>query len=510
MLAETLTEAARRFGDRPALVAPAGWSLSYDELDRFAAEAAVGLAGRGVAEGDVVALTLPPGPEHFVAYLAAAKLGAITAAVNAKLTPPERAAVLAVADPALVVATEDLAPRRGTAALGAAPPVVVVEPAASSAGVLAPLRRPGTPPPLAPDPDRPIAIVFTSGTTGLPKGAVFCGRQMAFITECDVGPEWGGGGRSLAGSALAHLGPMTKLAGNLRRGSTQYLTTAFKASAVLQRIAELKIAAVGGVPTQVALMLRDPHFDDYDLASLKAIVMGGGPATPALVREARRRFDVPVSVRYSCTEAGIGTGTGFADPPEDAEETVGRAQLGVTVRVVDAGGEPVPPGEIGEVTLASPAVMAGYWRSPDQSAGAFCADGAVRTGDLGWIDERGRLHLAGRSRERYVRGGYNVHPMEVEAVLAEHPGVRAVVVVPRNDPVMGEVGVAVVVPADGADAPTLEGLRTFAGGHLARYKLPDEVLLVDDLPLTAGDKVDRGALRARIGADPDGPATGGG
>jgi acyl-CoA synthetase (AMP-forming)/AMP-acid ligase II len=263
-------------------------------------------------------------------------------------------------------------------------------------------------------------------------------------------------------------------------------------------IAELKIAAFGGVPTQVALMLRDPAFETTDLSSVRAVVMGGGPATPALIREARARLAAPLAVRYSCTEAGIGCGTAFAGPDEDAEVSVGRPQPGVRLSIVAEDGTPMPPGEIGEVCLGSPAVMEGYWRNSSANAAVFTGDGSVRTGDLGWIDDAGRLRLAGRSRELYVRGGYNVHPMEVEGILADHPDVAAVAIVSRPDPVMGEVGVAVIVPRDGAATPGLSQLRDFAADRLARYKLPDDLVVLTALPLTAGEKVDRRALERLI------------
>jgi acyl-CoA synthetase (AMP-forming)/AMP-acid ligase II len=229
--------------------------------------------------------------------------------------------------------------------------------------------------------------------------------------------------------------------------------------------------------------------------------MGGGPATPALVRESRERFHAPVAVRYSSTEVGIGVGTAFTDPPEDAEETVGRALPGVELAVLDAGDRPVAAGEVGEVCLRSAAVMSGYWRDPEATAAVFTRDGFVRTGDLGWLDDRGRLHLAGRSKEMYVRGGYNVYPMEVEGVLAGHPDVAAVAVAPRPDPVMGEVGVAVVVPRRPDRPPTLDGLRKFAAGRLAAYKLPEAMELVDALPLTAMEKLDRRALGTLLDAE---------
>jgi acyl-CoA synthetase (AMP-forming)/AMP-acid ligase II len=497
MLAETAAEAARRFGDAPAFVTDEGLTLGYEQFDTAADEVAVALAELGVGEGDVVALLLPSVPEHFVAYVAAAKLGAVTAAVNPKLVQAERVAVLRAANPRLLVTTEDLAPAGNVEPCA----TVRIEPVADRAeALLDGVRRRGErPPPLDADDDRPIAIVFTSGTTGTPKGAVFCGRQMRFITQCDVGEAWGGGGHAMAGSALAHLGPTTKLAGNLKRGGTQHLSRRpWRAADALRMVAELKIAALGGVPTQLALMLRDPSFDTTDLSSVRAVVMGGGPATPALIREARARIGAPLAVRYSCTEAGIGCGTSFTDPDEDAEVSVGRPQPGVRLSVLGADGGPVARGEIGEVCLGSPAVMEGYWRNSGANAEVFTEDGSVRTGDLGWLDEEGRLHLAGRGRERYVRGGYNVYPMEVEGVLADHPAVAAVAVVSRDDPVMGEVGVAVVVPQPDAPAPALAQLRDYASERLARYKLPEEMVVLSELPLTAGEKVDRRALERLI------------
>jgi acyl-CoA synthetase (AMP-forming)/AMP-acid ligase II len=494
MLAEISAEAARRFGDLAALITEEGLTISYAQFNRLADEVAVGLAERGVGEGDVVALVMPGVPEHFITYVAAAKLGAITAAVNPKLVQAERSAVLRAANPRLIVGTEDLL------ASGEDVELVVMTPSSAPEDVMVGLRREGqAPPPLTNDPDRPIAIVFTSGTTGTPKGAVFCGKQIAFITQCDVGDQWGGGGHSMAGSALAHLGPTTKLAGNLKRGNTQHLSQKpWKASDALRTVAELKIAALGGVPTQIALMLRDPAFDTTDLSSVRAVVMGGGPATPALIREARTRIPAPLSVRYSCTEAGIGCGTGFADPDEDAEVSVGRPQPGVRLSIVAEDGSPVTPGEIGEVCLGSAAVMEGYWRNSSANTDVFTEDGSVRTGDLGWIDDQGRLRLAGRNRERYVRGGFNVHPMEVEGVLSDHPDIAAVAIISRLDPVMGEVGVAVIVPRQDGKTPELSELRAFAGDRLARYKLPDDVVVLTSLPLTAGEKIDRRALERLV------------
>lgn len=464
VLVATVREAARRYGERPAFVEVSAdglrGRLSYAELDRRSDEVAAGLAARGVGEGDVVALVLPTGLDFPICYAAVAKLGAVTAAVNTRLTDEERAAVLGVAGPALVIGEGGTDP----AALAAA-------------GERAD--------PLEHDPERPVAIVFTSGTTGVPRGAVFAGRQLAHITRCDVGDGWGGGGRNLVATSLAHLGFVTKLPGGLRRGGTTFLLGRWRTADAIALTERLRLTTLAGIPTQLALMLRRPEFADLDLSSVGLVVMGGGPSTPSLVRRLRERVGVPVVVRYSCTEAGTGTGTRPDDPPEAAEHTVGSPNPGVDLHIRD-----------GEVSLRSPAVMQGYWRDPEATRDVLTDDGFVRTGDVGEIDAEGRLRLLGRVRERYVRGGYNVQPVEVEAVLSTHPAVEDVAVVPVADDVMGEIGVACVVP--GGAPPDLASLRAHAAGRLAAYKLPERLVVVDALPLTAGDKVDRRALTAIV------------
>ena len=496
MLAATVREAARRFGDATAYVTARGWRLSYRDLDRVSDEVAAGLSRRGVHEGDVVALVLPSGAEYLLAYLGAAKVGAIAAGINDRLGETERARVLERAMPKVVVAAPQLSPADGPF------DVIDVVAADDCDGTLAAFRVSGEAPPGLPDdPDRPVAIVFTSGTTGVPKGALYCNRQLAFITYTDVGDTWGGGGRAYSGTPFAHLGFMTKLPGSLRRGGTTFMMTKWRAGDALRLVADQRMTTVAGVPTQLALMLREPDFDRYDLGSVRWLVVGGGPITPGLAEEARARFHAALATRYSCTEAGIGLGTAFDDPDEDAVVSVGRPHPAVHLALRDEADRPVPNGEVGQVCLRSPAVMSCYWRDPEATRGAFTADGFVRTGDLGWLDDRGRLRLVGRTKEMYVRGGYNVYPVEVEAVLSAHPDVASVAVVPRPDSVMGELGVVVVVPRQPARPPTLDALRDFAASRLAAYKLPERLCVVDALPLTPMEKVDRRALEELVSAD---------
>jgi len=479
VLAASIREAARRFGDRPLLIDAAGRPWSYAEVDARSDAVAVGMTRAGVRERDVVALTLPSIPEYVVAYLAAVKVGAAAAGVNTRLAPGERAALVEMVDARLVVESADQ-----------------VDELASVAGDAADLVA------LPDDLSRPVAVVFTSGTTGLPKGAVFDEARIAAICAVDVGLDaWDGGGPMLASTEFCHIGFTTKLAWYLRLGATQVLMDRWRPEEALRLAARHRMAALGGVPSQFALMLRSPAFDDTDLGALTAVTLGGGPASPALRAEIIERFGAELSVRYSSTESGgCGTGTAFGATDAEALSSEGRPRGPIEVAIRDEDGAGAPPGEVGEVCLRSPTTMVGYWRDPEATAAAFHPDGFLRTGDLGHLDDAGCLRLAGRVKEMYVRGGYNVYPAQVEAVLSQHPQIVDVAVAPRADEVMGEVGVAVVV-SSGA-APTIEALREFAAPHLAAYKLPEHVVVVDALPLTAMHKLDRRALEALAAESP--------
>jgi acyl-CoA synthetase (AMP-forming)/AMP-acid ligase II len=464
MLDQVVREAAARFGAKPALVTP-DETVTYSELDGVAGRVAAGLASDGVGEGSVVALVLPVGAPYVVFYCALARLGAITAGVSLRLAAPERARMLE---------------RLG------ADLVLTADTAGDATALLMSHCRDGTAPTPDYDIDRPVTIVFTSGTTGTPRGAVFTGRQLDAITRLDVGDDWGGGPPLVVATGLSHIGFMTKLPGHLRRSAAMHLLPRWRARDVLRMTAEQRIPVIGAVAAQVALMMREPDFDSYDLSAVQLLVVGAGPSPPELVREARRRFHAAYSIRYSSTESG-GLGTLTAPDADDEEtlHTVGRPRAGTQIRIDD-----------GEVCISGAHVMDGYWRDPEGTADVL-RDGWLHTGDLGYIDQRGCLVLTGRRSDAYIRGGYNVHPGEVEAVLGTHPAVAEVVVVPRPDPVMGEVGVAVVVVRPEHAAPSVDDLRAHSGGLLAAYKLPEAVHITDALPLTPMDKVDRRALSER-------------
>ena len=361
--------------------------------------------------------------------------------------------------------------------------------------------RGGTPIALPDDPGRPVCICFTSGSTGDPKGAWFTNRQLAAIERMDTGGVWGGGSHVIAGTAFGHVGSMTKLMWQLASGSTIHLVDRWSAGEVLELTDRYRMPAVTGVATQIALLLRHPDFDGHDFSCVQAIVVGGAASPPALVQEARERFGAPYSIRYSSTESGgVGLATALDADDDEALHTVGRPRPGVDADVRDMDGLPLESGATGELWLRTPTAMSGYWRDPDSTAAAL-VDGWLRTGDLVRVDDRGCFRLTGRLTEMFIRGGYNVYPVEVEAVLGTNPAVAQVAVVPRPDDVMGEIGVAVVVPADPSNPPTLEDLVAHGRSDLASYKLPEALRIVDSLPLNSGDKLDRRRMTADMRGD---------
>lgn len=495
MLGAIAHDAARRFTDRPVVRDPLG-ALTYAELDRAADGVAAGLAARGIGVGDVVAVTLPSGGDWLVVAVALDRVGAVLAGVSTAITAAERHDLVELVRPSLVVAgpdTVDGLPLRAEVAV-LAPGERGIELAIPGAAATAP----------PPDDERPAAICFTSGTTGRAKAAMFRVRHLRAVQRIDLGPDaeqiWGGGADMLASTQFAHVGMTTKFPWYLRVGATLHVMSRWRPDDALELVARHRMPTIGVVAPQLALMLRSDLMDTLDLDCVQGIIAGGAASPPALVTEARQRFGAEYSIRYSSTESGgVGLATAFGAPDSEALFTVGRPRPGVEVRVADDADHPVPPGDVGELQLRSDAVMDGYWGDPAATAAALTPDRWLRTGDLARIDDDGCVVLCGRRTEMYIRGGYNVFPSEVEAVLGDHPLVAEVAVVPREAEVMGEIGVALVVPRDADRPPTLDQLRAYGAARLAHHKLPEDLRVVDAIPLTTAQKVDRRAARDLAG-----------
>ncbi len=452
--------------------------------DSLAAE----LRARGVQPGDVLAVMLPSSIDYAVVYAAGARLGAVVTGINTRLGPTEITAILGRCQPVALVHEVDGDPVPD----GAHRPAVLMTRTEMKAAAAA-----GTPltDRAVRAPEDPVCIVWTSGTTGIPKGAWFdhralqAGARLSGILSAyhDV---------RLMPVPFAHSGYMSKLWDQVEYVINCILMPVpWTPQKMLELMVQERVTGGQGVPTQWTKFVELPGLADADLSSLRLCSTGSAPVTPELAEKLRTRLGVPVVVRYACTESVTVTGTLADDPPEVLLHTVGRPGPGVELRLVDDDGNEVPPGQTGIVTLRSPVGMRGYWNDPERTAETRSDDGWITTSDLGMLRDDGNLVLQGRASEMYIRGGYNVYPLEVERVLEDHPLVARAAVVGMPAPVIGEVGVAFVEATDPANPPTQDELRAFAKERMADYKAPDHVVVVDALPLTPVLKIDKRALK---------------
>ena len=501
---EVLRAAAAIAADRDAFVdGGTGERITFGAWNEQADAVAQSLRDLGVGPGDIVALILPSGIDYAVLYQAAMRLGAVTSGVNPRLGPQERTYILehtrpkvVVVDPGLVdVSTlpdvaEHVVSRSQLAGWRVGPRVAI-----SSLPVSGP--------------DDLVAIVWTSGTTGMPKGAMFdhgCLKAMAAA----AGELTQAGDRKLSPLPFAHIGYMTRPWDEVSNLVTTIICgTPWKPAETLALIERERVTVCQGVPTQYDMLLRQPTFDSTDFSSIRIVGMGAARIPPEMVREATIRFGAPCMVRFASTESSVCTGTSLLDDAETIANTVGRPGRGVELQLRDDEGRVVPDGDVGTVCIRSRAQMRGYWRDPERTAEAIGPDGWLVTGDLGRIDDRGVLSLVGRRTEMYIRSGYNVYPAEVENLLGDHPSLTRIALVGVPTSVVGEMGVAYVVPSGDAERLTvgtvqapgsgslLDDLRAVCRRELADYKAPERLVVVDELPLTSMLKIDKRALARR-------------
>ena len=407
--------------DAPAYV-EGDQRLTYGEWLHGADSLAAELRTRGVAPGDVVAFSMASCIDYAVAYAACTRLGAVATGINPRLGPGEVSAILHRCTPVALL-HEGTDPRIP----GGAPVPPVLMPRAEVAAAW----QAGTPFPDRPvrDAEDPVCIVWTSGTTGLPKGAWFDHRALeASARLSDILSAYHD--VRLMPVPFAHAGYMNKLWDQVEFVINCVLTaTPWTAESMLEQMVAERATMGWGVPTQWAKLVDLPQLADADLSTLRLCSTGSAPVTPELAEKMRTRLGCPIVVRYACTESSSITGTRPDDPPEVLLHTVGRPQAGIELKLVDADGTEVARGAVGIVTLRSPCSMRAYWNDPERTAETLSSDGWITTSDLGLLDADGNLVLRGRTSEMYIRGGFNVHPLEVERVLADHPKVGRVAIV---------------------------------------------------------------------------------
>ncbi|WP_217180261.1 class I adenylate-forming enzyme family protein [Streptomyces sp. AC495_CC817] len=441
-------------------------------------EAAAGaLHARGVRRGGVVALSLPNRVELIVALFAAWRLGAAATPINPVLGPAEAAYQVADAGAALVV-TDDASRDLGV-------PAVPLEELAAGAVV------PGPPPA---DPADLALLIYTSGTTGSPKGVMLTHANLDAMTASFV--EWfeiGPADHSLLVLPLFHangivLGTLTPL----RAGGRVSITGRFSRDRFFADVEQLRPTYFSAVPAIYALLSSLPDGVRPDTSSLRFAVCGAAPMPAESIERFERRFGVTIVEGYGLSET---TCASTINPLRGLRKpgTVGLPLPGQRVEVIGAEGLPLPQGEVGEVVIAGPVVMAGYLGRPEETARTV-VDGWLRTGDLGRFDGDGYLQIVDRIKDMIIRGGENLYPKEIENALYTHDDVQEAAVVGAPDPVLGEVPVAFVSLRTDA-AATAEQLDAHARGILAAFKCPVRITVLDELPKNPVGKIDKPALR---------------
>ncbi len=465
--------AALRAPRRLALVAD-GQRLCFRELDAEVESWAGRLQARGVRPGTRVALLAWNGLAPVALLFAAARLGACLAPLNARLARPELEALVLRLRPQVLLAEEVL--------LAGLPDAERLEAVA----------RESHPQPTdaALTVDADWAVLFTSGTTGVPKGARLPVRAFlasAAASRANLGnsseDSW------LCNLPLFHVGGLAMAVRCAVDGVALVVHRRFDAVETARALREQAVTHVSLVARTLALLLEA----GASPGRLRAVLVGGGPLRAEAAAQARAA-GFPVLQTYGLTEATSQVAT---ETPQEADgTTAGRALPGLQLRLVRGDGTPAAVGEAGEIQVRGPTVMEGYLDDAEASARAL-AGGWLHTLDVGSLDGSGRLRVLARRMDLILSGGENVYPAEVEAVLAAHPGVVEAAVVGRPDAAWGEVPVAAVVLRPGG---RLEGLLDWAAARLARFKVPAEVVAVSGLPRTAAEKVDRAAVRAVLGA----------
>jgi acyl-CoA synthetase (AMP-forming)/AMP-acid ligase II len=501
------------FATRPALLEP-GRVTTFAELQSRVHKVAHALAGLGARPGDRVVLWMENRPEFVEVEQAVFLAGFVRAALSSRLHPTEVMGIVEDCSAKVVVTTPQLAAGLFAAGREAPPSAIVVtvgdvdvEGALSFEELLA--SAASTPPDTAhPGPEDLAALLYTSGTTGLPKSAMLRhANWIAMVTGLLAElPPIGDG------DVVLHVGPMSHLSGSIgtacyARGAATAMLPTFEAADVFRAVSDLGVTVLPLAPTMLANLVEAAAEDSYDLSSLRAIPYGGSAVAPRLLQRAQSLFgDVLVQV-YGLSEAlvpltALSPREHRSVPGEDPPtrlSSAGRPSPFVDIRVVTDDGGEAAPGVAGELLVRGDTVMAGYWERPAETAEVLTPGGWLRTGDLGYRDEDGYLYLVDRKRDVIVTGGFNVYPAEVERVIETLPEVREVVVVGAPDGRWGETVTAVIALKAGRSL-TSERVIEVCRERLAGYKKPTSVHFVEGLPKNSAGKLLRREVRTRFWA----------
>jgi fatty-acyl-CoA synthase len=494
-LAAAVRDAGAQWPDRPFLICGER-TVTYAEFDTLSDVVAGHLAAMGYGPGDRLAVAAPNSVEWIALWLGAAKLGVIVVTLNVRYREAEFTYML------------DQSGAKGLVCSATAGGFDFVE-------FFAPLRdrlpdvrdylflgRPegdglftGAPVGSAPDvrPENPAVILYTSGTTGRPKGATLTHRSILASAGAQAAHLGQDGDRIVGTMPLNHVGGLSvTVTSCLITGGTVDIVPAFSPGEVLELAERHRITILAGVPTMWTLMLSHETAPARDLDSVRLAIIGGSNLEPAMAQRISARLPHARLINlYGLSEvSGTAALSRLNDDPATVARTLGVVIGGYEWRVVDADGAPA---EHGELLLRGPAVAAGYWDMPEETAATFDADGWLHTGDVVQAEADGHLVFRARLKEMYLQGGYNVYPVEVENVLGQHPDVVQAAGIGIPDDVLGAVGRYFVQRRPGTTV-TDDELRAWCAERLANYKVPREIVFVDEFPLTPAGKVHKAVL----------------
>ncbi len=515
-----LRHAAHEHGDRDAVVGD-GIRQTYAELDAAVDRTSAALIVSGVQAGDRIAIWSPNRAPFVVASFAVYRVGAVLVPISSRYRGNEAASIIRRSaasmlltvtdfldpDPLTMLATAGPLPSlRETVVLSGSVPAGAV-----SLDVL--LARAGDPELVdvvrlreaAIRPEDISDIIFTSGTTGQPKGAML--RHGASVRTYRGWSERVGlraGDRYLVVFPFFHTsGLKSGILACALRGASIHPQAVFDVSAMMQRVVDEQITMLPGPPTVFQTILAHPDLASFDLSSVRSAVTGAAVVPEEIIRRMRSELHIPdIVTGYGLTET---TGTisvcRHDDPPEVVAGTCGHPLDGVEVRIVDDEGSDVEAGGVGELWSRGFNTMAGYLDDPQSTAETITPDGWLKTGDVGFVDTNGRIHITDRKKEMFIVGGFNAYPAEIESRLLEHPDILQVAVVGVPDERMGEVGLAFIVvrpdsPLSTADAS--RSLTPWARERMANFKVPRSFRIVTSLPLNATGKIAKAELRATL------------
>ncbi|HNS51085.1 MAG TPA: class I adenylate-forming enzyme family protein [Anaerolineae bacterium] len=508
-LAEALREVARTRTRREALVC-GGTRLTYGELLEEVEALGAGLHGQGIRKGDRIVCLLPPSGEHATLFFAAAVLGAVLVPLSPQARPRQLNEVLADAQPGLLV-TERPPEREVQVPPGTR--VVHTGPSAPEGSAFAELMAHGDArlPEQAVAPEDLHALLYTSGTTGKPKGAMHSHRSLIapVVASLKVRELWTHPTNlrqvgELAIAVARYRERLVRMVGQpftflstagwhsmtgiqvmleaLLMGDKLVAMAQFEPRECLELIQRERASLVVAVPMAYQVMLSLEDLEKYDTSSLVICGTGAAPCPPELGREIQRRFGCALYIGFGATETGGGVAiTSLSDSSQKQAETVGRPLPGVRVRIVDEQHREVPRGEVGELACQGQNIMLGYYRDPELSAAAVDAEGWYFTGDLARLDEQGYLHIVGRKKDMIVRAGQNVYPVEIEHYLVAHPKIREAAVIGVPAGAAGESVWAYVRLEEGA-AMSAQEVKQHCRQALEAYKVPALVRFVEDFP----------------------------